>query len=461
MTFLLYVIFAAIIALFLSLRTDRKVLAFALIFWLLAQPVLNAKYIIPLPGLPFDLQPNRILFLFSLGYLFLGLLSRKQAPSGAVPPFEKYIHIYLGLVMVALLLNHSLMNWKSVIAIPIEIATFLTVYTVAKRYMTEKVFEAILKAIILLAVIGALVAIVQIAEDKMFLRTGDLRPAFGNKLRSTGIFQSEYDFGYFQILAVIVSFVRYRGKAIRLLIVPLLMVSLLLTFHRLDYIILFVCTVSYLIFFSNRKVPLPIYAVGGVLGILLLFLSFYMFQSMGGRSAVVEERLTQNTVSGRFLQYQLVAKSMLDHPLGLGSYDHPDYVALMSKHGMVVWFTDQNSGNSYTKPLTVHNGYLAAGIQYGVLGMLVFTALVFSMFRYFRKQVNPDLPYSLVPFYAVVIYALSNISNSVSIFRAYFVVLLAILGGASIAMQRGRLQKNKGFRLLRTTLKEGLHECNN
>lgn len=440
MTFLLYVIFAAVAALFLSLKTDRKVLAFALIFWLFAQPVLNAKYIIPLPGLPFDLQPNRILFLFSLGYLFLGLLSRKQAPSGAVPPFEKYIHIYLGLVMVALLLNHSFMNWKSVIAIPIEIVTFFTVYTVAKRYMTEKVFEAILKAIILLAAIGALVAIVQIAEDKMFLRTGDLRPAFGNKLRSTGIFQSEYDFGYFQILAVIVSFVRYRGKAIRLLIVPLLMVSLLLTFHRLDYIILFICAFSYLVFFSNRKVPLPIYAVGGVLGILLLFLSFYMFQSMGGRSAMVEERLKQNTVSGRLLQYQLVAKSMLDHPLGLGSYDHPDYVALMSKHGMVQWFRDQFD-NGYTRPLAVHNGYLAAGIQYGVLGFIIFVTWVFSMFRYFRKQITPQMPYSLVPFYAVVIYALSNISNSVSIFRAYFVVLLAILGGASIAMQRGALAK--------------------
>jgi hypothetical protein len=124
---------------------------------------------------------------------------------------------------------------------------------------------------------------------------------------------------------------------------------------------------------------------------------------------------------------------MLIHPLGLGSYDHPYYVKLMSEYGIVQWFKDAR-GNSYTKPLTVHNGYLAAGIKYGILGMIAFTTLVFSMLRYFKKHINTEFRYSLVPYFAVLIYVLSNISNSISIFRAYFVVLLAILSGASIAM---------------------------
>lgn len=442
MIFLLYVIFAMIAACFLSIGTDRKVLSFVLILWLLAQPVINAKYIIPLPGLPFELQPNRILFLFSLVYLLYGLIFWARESTGINPPFEKYIYIYFGLVLFAVLLNFAFMNPKNVITVPLEIATFLTVYLLTKRYMTEKVFAAIIKAIVFLAVIGSIIAIVQISLDSMFLRTGDLRPAFGNKLRSTGIFQSEYDFGYFQILAFIVVLVRYNGKAVRFLMLPLLMLSVLLTFHRLDYIILVVCYVSYNIFYSKHKLPLPIYVVIGVLTLILLVLSIDLYKSMDLHSVVLEERLKQDTVTGRFLQYQVVWDSILAYPLGLGSYDHPLYVKLMSEHGMLQWFTDR-FGNHYPIPLTVHNGYLAAGIQYGFCGMVAFAMLIFSMLRYFKKLINPAIRYSVVPFYAVFIYALSNISNSISIFRAYFVLLLAILGGAVVAMNRNVLARQQ------------------
>lgn len=441
MIYLLYVIFAAMAALYLAMQTDRKVLSFVLILWLLAQPVINAKFIIPLPGLHFDLQPNRILFLFSLVALFWGTVSGQQAPSGSRPPFEKYIYIYLGLVLLALSVNYSFMNPKSVIAVPVEILNFLVVFLLAKRHMTEKVFEAILKAIVLLAVIGALIAIIQFFVSTPFMRTGDLRPAFGNKLRSTGIFQSEYDFGYFQILALMVVLVRYQGKAIRFFVGPLLVLSVLLTFHRLDYIIMFICYASYRAFFSKRKVGVPALAVAVMVPVLLiLFLNVY--QSMGGHSAVLEERLKQDTVSGRFVQFQVVWDAIMAHPLGLGSYDHPDYVKLMTRLGMVEWVADP-SGEFHPRPLTVHNGYLATGIQYGLLGMVAFTALVFSMLRYFKKLIKPDLRYSAVAFYAVLIYALSNLSNSVSIFRAYFVVFLALLCGSLIALRRAETARQR------------------
>jgi len=413
-----------------------------LILWLLAQPVINAKYIIPLPGLPFELQPNRILFLFSLVYLLWGLISQAEELTGTNPPFEKYIYIYFGLVLFAVLLNYAFMSPKNVISVPLEIATFLAVYKLTKRHMTEKVVEAIIRAIVFLAVIGAIIAIVQISLDSMFLRTGDLRPAFGNKLRSTGIFQSEYDFGYFQILAVIVALIRYNGKAIRFLITPLLMFSVLLTFHRLDYIILFVCYVSYDVFFSKQELPLPLYVVAGVLGLILLGLSIELYQSMDLHSVMLEERLKEDTVTGRVLQYQVVWDSILAYPWGLGSYEHPDYVKLMSEHGMLVWYKDR-FGNSYTLPLVVHNGYLAAGIRYGFFGMVTFTMLIFSMYRYAKKQINSMIPYSVVPFYAVLIYAMSNLSNDLSIFRAYFVVLLAILSGASVSINRVVLAKQQ------------------
>lgn len=438
---LLYVFFAMVAAIYLARKTDRKALSFVLILWLLAQPVINAKFIIDLPGLPFDLQPNRILLLFSILYLFWGQVSGRKAHPGPWPPFEKYILFYFVMVLVALLVNRDFVPLKSVIAVPIEIFNFLVVYTLAKRNMTEKTFEAILKAVVLLAVIGALIAIVQISVDSTFMRMGDLRRAFGDKLRSTGIFRSEYDFGYFQILALMVVLIRYQGRAIRFVVGPLLVLSVLLTFHRLDYIILFACYVSYRAFFSKRKLGAPVIAMAVVVPVILV-LTLNIYQSMGGRSAVLEERLKQDTVTGRFVQYRVVWDSILKYPLGLGSYDHPDYVKLMSRHDMIEWITEP-SGKSTPRPLTVHNGYLAVGIQYGFLGMVAFSALVLSMLLYFRKLISPDLLYSPVAFYAVLIYALSNVSNSVSIFRAYFVVFLAILCGSLVALHRAELARRR------------------
>jgi len=58
------------------------------------------------------------------------------------------------------------------------------------------------------------------------------------------------------------------------------------------------------------------------------------------------------------------------------------------------------------------------------------------MLRYFKKAINPDLRYSLVPFYAITIYMLANLSNSISIFRAYFVLLIAIVCGSLVALGR-------------------------
>lgn len=439
MTYLIYVIFALIAALYLSMKTDRKLLGFVLIFWMLAQPVLNSHFGIKLPG--FSLPPNRVLFLFSLAYLFVGMILGLKAPVGAKPPFEKYVYIYFVLVAIALVVNYSqiAMYSKEIFSVPLEIACFLAVYTVTKRYMTEKVFEAIIKAIILLAVVCALIALVQYFIEPTLLRTRDVREAFGDKFRSTAIFESEYDFGIFQILAFIVVLIRYQGKPLRFFLAPLLAFSVLLTFHRLDFIILYVCFVTYLVLSSKHKVAMPVLFLATIVP-AILFLGFEAYQSMGGHSAIVEQRLAQDTVSGRFQQYRIVWDAMLSHPLGMGSYENPAYFKLMDKYNMLLWLKDE-FGVDKPHPLAVHNGYLAVGIQYGILATFTFTLLVFSLLRYFKKRITPGLKYSIVPFFVVFIYILANLSNSLSIFRAYFVVLLAIMSGASIALYR--MNENK------------------
>jgi hypothetical protein len=440
--YFLYLVFATGAVLFLTARTDRKGLAFILLFWIFAQPVLNAFFSIPMLGLPFELQTNRIFFLLIATYLVSAWLLKKKPTSGFAerrPEFEKYLYIYLVLVIIALLINYSKVNPKSIIATPLEVVTFIVVYIAAKRYATESILEAILKGVVILAVALALVAIVQFAFVPQLLRTGsviDIRQAFGNYLRSTGIFQSEYDLGYFQNLALMIVLMRYRGMLRLYVLVPLLILSVLLTFHRANYIITFFCLTSYFAYFSKRKAN-PIALVVMLAIPFTLVFSYEVYRSIGGHSELVKERLEADTVTGRLMQYEVVANSMWDHPLGMGGYENPAYFDLMNKYGMMQWVPD-GKGGTRPQPLAVHNGYLATGIQYGVLAVPVFVMLLISMFRYFRKKVSTEYRYSLVPLYAVIIYALSNMSNSITIFRAYFVILLALLSGAFVAVYRAR-----------------------
>ena len=435
MIYLLYVVFSALVALFLARQTDKKLLSFMLIMWLLAQPVIEAKFIIPLPGLPFELQPNRLLLLFSLAYLIWGMLLDSTKTTGKSPAFEKYIVIYFFLIVISVINNAEFIQAKKeIFSAPLEIITFYLIYIMTKRHITEKVFQSLIKAIIFLAVVSAIIAIIQFTSDTMFLRTGQLLLAYGDKFRSTGIFQYDYDQGYFQILAIIITLIHYQNKWGKFIITLLLALSVVLTFHRMDMLILYACLVTYFAFFSGKKFSFAVIAMAIILPVIVV-VSYSVYQSFGNSNAAVEERLKDDTVSGRFQQFNVVWESMSDYPLGMGSYTNPAYVDLMAKHGMMQWLPDAR-GVSKPHPLGVHNGYLAVGILYGFMAMSVFTLLFLSMLRYFKKAINPDLRYSLVPFYAITIYMLANLSNSISIFRAYFVLLIAIVCGSLVALGR-------------------------
>lgn len=445
--YFLYTALSAFAALFLAAKTDRKGLAFILLFWIFAQPVLNAWFVIPIPGMPFELQTNRIFFLLILAYLVTAKLSNKKTTFGAPqrrPGFEKYFYIYLALVTIALAINYSYVNPKSIFATPLEIVTFIVVYVAAKRYTTESLNEAILRGIVILSIILALIAIVQFAFEPQLLRTGSeihIRKAFGNYLRSTAIFQGEYELGYFQNLALMVVLARYRGTSRLYVLAPLLILSVLLTFQRMNYIIMFVCLTTYFAYYSRKRANLT--ALVMLLAMpFVLVLSYDIYQSIGGHSKLVEERIESDTVTGRLMQFKVVANAMWDHPLGLGSYENPTYYKLMEKNHMMQWAPD-GRGGTRPEPLTVHNGYLAAGIQYGIAGAVAFITLLMSMLSYFSWRIMRNFRYSVVPFYAVLIYILLNFSNGIIVFRTYFVILLAILCGMFVTILRANAVKTK------------------
>lgn len=439
-TYIAYVVAAFIAAVVLSANTDRKYLGFTLTFWILAQPVLNYKFSLTVPGLHFDLQPNRLLLLALLPYLFLagmvGNKSTRQQNTFSTPiPYEKYFYIYLALTIVSLAYNFGQIRPQNLVVVPSAVINFIIVYLVAKKWMTQAVFEAIIKAIVLLAVTCSFIAIYQVVVNSEFLKTCDPRPAFGNIVRASGIFQAEYELGYFQILAIIISLVRYKGSLLRIIIIPLLTLSVLLTFHRLDLIILLVSLIIYTWLFSNttRK---AVIVFGIVFMAFFTFVSYTVLVPLFHKSAFVTERLDADTVSGRFKQYKVVATALPKFPMGVGDYENQAYTVLMAKHPELMESIDAGTWNWHQIPYRVHNGYLEVGILHGPLAMIVFIAMMFSMLWYFKKRISRESSYSMVPFFAVLIWLLSNVSNGVSNFAVYYAVLLSMLSGAVVALNK-------------------------
>jgi len=433
-SFIIYIAFAVIIAGVLSFKADKKLLTFIFAFFILAQPIFQAKYVIAIPGMPFELQANRVLLIILLPFLASGAIQRFKSTRKNKPAFEYFLYFYFVLVLFSLIFNlvvYHRIEAKMLIVTPVEILIFILVYHVLKKEVTIPMAEGILKAIVVLSFITAIVAIYQLLGDSGFMRIIKPRIAFGSFMRSTGIFVQEYDLGYFINFAIILFLVRYRARPMILFVtLPLLIMTLFATFHRLNWIIFLVCLTSY--FFVLKKIRLALFSF--ILLLVLFFIALVpyfagsdKYTQLANQKEVQtfsKERLFKDTVTGRFEQYKFVIDAMSQNPMGFGGYENEAYLSLLRKHRI---------DTKESLALTVHNGFLAVGVEYGIMSMIAFSGMMISMFVYFKKRISPNQPATVYPFYAVFIWVLSNFSNSVSEFRAYFVLLVAIISGCSAA----------------------------
>ncbi|VAW65749.1 hypothetical protein MNBD_GAMMA09-3279 [hydrothermal vent metagenome] len=432
---LLYVVIAFIVAVLLARKTEKKWPALILVFWILAQPVLNAYYIIKVPGLPFDFQPNRTLFLFLLAYFAFGLVGANKTRSYNIQhkaDFTPYLIAYIIFVIIAMLLNMNTLTIKRLVAIPLEPLTFLLLFLYVKDIVTEKLLRTLLYAIVIMSVVNAFIALYQITIDVFFLRIGAPRVAFGGIYRSYGVFPTEYILGGLQVISVFIVATLLKKNSIKYPVIILLVMSLITTFHRLDLLIVMVCGLVYVSKYAKKKMSGPILMILS-LGVASTVPAYIVYKSVAGESQFVSDRLSDDTVSGRFQQYAIVIKNMPKHLLGLGSYEHPAYQKLMIDNNMTKSVM-QPDGTKRAIGLGVHNGFLGVGIQYGVMAMLAFSLLLWKMFHYFLKRATRDNPLSIIPLFAVAVWVLSNLSNGVIVFSSYNVMLIALITGAFVGL---------------------------
>jgi len=418
--FLIYVLLSLLIAAVFSFRTDRKSLVFILVFFIFAQPILNHQYTIDLPGLFFDLQPNRIMLFVMIPFLLLG--NRSGAQRGARPAFEYFLYAYIILVLISLVFNLDRIEAKFVVVIPLQILLYIFIYNVCKRNASPRLYDTIVKAIILLALISVVVAVYQFFVDSTFLKISPPRTAFGNFVRPAGVFYSEYELGFLMNLAIIITLVRKKGF-LKYLYLFLFVVTLFLTFHRLNYVILVMCLIAYFFLFGKIRIASVLTVFLVCVSLLYLLINPSGLRHLEKEKNVqdfTQERLLQNTITGRLQQYAVTAEASWRYFMGLGGYENKEYRDLMVKHGL-------------NPDLVVHNGYLATSIKYGFLSMVSFVGFMLAMLIYFKRHFLRSRPETAYPFFIVFIWMLSNLTNSLSVFRILFVLLVSMITGLSVA----------------------------
>jgi O-antigen ligase len=230
-----------------------------------------------------------------------------------------------------------------------------------------------------------------------------------------------------------IATIRYKGSKWLYFVLPLLAVSVVLTFHRLDLIILAICAGSYIYFFGNSTQR--IFATLGILvASTIVIVSLILAQ---GKSELVEERLKADTWTLRMNQYAAIAGNLPAKPLGFGDYENPAFARFSGKHGLLDSYTDRY-GNWYNRPYYVHNGYFEVAAMYGVPAMVAFVALLVSLFRYFKRLARSDFMF-LIPVYATLIWMLANLTNGITAFRIYYIVLYGLLAGSFVAIRSSTL----------------------
>jgi hypothetical protein len=442
--FYIYIIVTFLIAIYLILKNNpaHKFITFITAYWLLAGSVLNTEYfIIDIKGLPFDLQPPRIIFILFTIYLILVWVGKIKniRVNTQEPKFERYLYIYVLLsIIVNVIHTIDLLTIKDIILNSTEILTFLVIYLVLKRTADSEMINVLGKALLIVCIFSSIIGIYQFLVNPLFFRLGSERVAFAGLLRSNGIFHAEYMQSYFLIPGIILTLFTVRRKLLKYGLIGLFLFGIIFTFHRMSWIITILLFTLYFIEVKKRK-AWQMVAVGGiVVAIILLFYSnFSLNISEIKSSSFVQERLFADTVTGRIALYKGALKEIPEHwLLGVGGiHSDPFYWTILSAGGSEKVALGETGG-------AIHNEYILIGFLYGLPVLFFFCGfLILSLIYFFRKSKGKS-KFFFIPTLFIVMFMAANISNMFSL-SCDIGLLLAIYLGIGVAVYQKNIDVSR------------------
>jgi O-antigen ligase len=140
---------------------------------------------------------------------------------------------------------------------------------------------------------------------------------------------------------------------------------------------------------------------------------------------LVNLRVGDNTWDVR-LNYNRFAIDMLQkYPFGIGDYASPVYVKEAYKNSM-----DFLSGS----PLIIHNGFLSAGVTYGIAGMITFTLFMFTALLYYVRREWWSTNTGFMAVFTMLSFILFNMTNDFSSVGNQMGIFLGLLLGAAFSV---------------------------
>ncbi len=433
--FFIFFALAALASLYLVIKSKSryKIEIFFLTFFLLTGNI-NSLLTLKIPGFSlFEIQPERFIFLLlSFFILRKTLLSRGKLQltlTKTIPYFEVALFAYVILLVVSVLVNFSHIGVAEGLKTILDALTFL-VLIIALRLMADKAsYDLIGKTIIIGAVASSIVSLLQLSIDPYFLRIGDARLAFGDVLRSNGIFSTEYFNSYYLIIAIAWTLISVKNNQLKIVLICLFSLGVLSSFQRMSWIILILVLFTYLVFI--KKVAIEKLLLVGLSSLaLVLSLSIFYYQDIMN-SSLVKERLS-DSIDGRKGYYSMVLDNIGKKPLfGYGDLKNEVYYV-----NMLRITGDRDRATATTGDL--HSGYFSALFLYGIPAFICFTLFVLLAVFYYSRSFNDNL-YFVIPFLVSILYLIGNLTNTF-LFLKYISVLYAIHIGIGMGINKIREQ---------------------
>ncbi len=419
--FYAYLAMTFLIALRLILKSQSKYKTelFFLSFFLISGNI--SEYLtFSIPGVSFfEIQPDRFLFFLFSFFILKNLLFPKDSiklPFGWSMPWFKIILYFYVFLVIASQAFHVYHNGIAELITNIVYAINILIIMYYVRTMTDQeTIRIIGTTIVIGAVLASLVSLIQFAVDPMFLRVGDQRIAFGDILRSNGIFISEYLNAYFIITALSWVLVTYKNSWLKLFLFVLFSFGVICAFQRMSWLILSIVVFIYIVFIE--KVAASKLLALGLSGMAVLIIAFLFFRSDIMNSTLVRQRLSE-PVNSRAGYYTTAINNVGKKPIfGFGGKNNETYY-----YNMLMITYDRDRATGLTGDF--HSGYFSTMFYYGLIAFLAFVALVISSITFFARLLKKHLIFS-IPFLVALLYGIGNLTNTF-LLDAFLCILFAI-----------------------------------
>lgn len=439
-----YIIFVVILIFVLLPRLKNKPFMVLILSWMLLYPVMsNPDFMISIDFLGFDLQPNRVLFIILAPVLFLSTVTsthyqraNKSKNNIGLHWFEKFIILFIITATIASFMNIQNVSTRKTIANVTQIISFLLVFFSAKRFISRDDFKILSLVIIGYAAISSILGTLQFFVDPQFFRTGTTLGAFGSFSRANGFFSSEYYQGLFLILAFVLGMGTISNKLMKIFIIGIISVGIFLTMHRLSWLV-FILIAMIIWALSNRGSSLKIaisFLMGSILLLIIIFIPQSRILSQRGMVRFLEGRVMVDNLSIRLVLNEFALDLIRKYPQGIGDIWTDLYNHEASIYPKPIPFREYGA-------LSIHNGFLSAGVKYGVIGFFTFTFIyVSAIFFFIRNKINLNIAL-YVPVLSVFTIFLFNSTQDFSFLGSQLNIHFALLLGSFTAIVNAELSK--------------------